>query len=156
MEDLENNSSVLAREINLVYGVNVPEIPEIKVGDKIYSLWSNYFDCEEDEDFYMTTVEEVHDTFIVDSDGDTIPKTSFGISAFLSKEDAANYLKESEENYERMITGVNNDDCEGKYRCRKCDLRFGENEITSVDEKGNDLCPACGKPLTDNDIDSKN
>lgn len=42
------------------------------------------------------------------------------------------------------------------YRCSKCDLRFTEDEITGMDEEGNDLCPACGKPLTEDDIDPKN
>ena len=30
------------------------------------------------------------------------------------------------------------------YRCRKCDLTFCEDEITSMDDNENDLCPACG------------
>ena len=42
-----------------------------------------------------------------------------------------------------------------KYRCRECDLCFTEDEITGMDEDGNDLCPACAKPLDENDIDYK-
>ena len=39
------------------------------------------------------------------------------------------------------------------YRCKGCKLCFTEEEITSMDENENDLCPACGKPLNENDID---
>lgn len=42
------------------------------------------------------------------------------------------------------------------YRCSECDCRFDEDEITGMDDDGNDLCPACGKPLAEDDIDSKN
>ena len=38
-----------------------------------------------------------------------------------------------------------------KYRCRKCGLEFDHEEITAEDEKGRDLCPACCKPLTEED-----
>lgn len=31
--------------------------------------------------------------------------------------------------------------------CLKCHLTFGKEEITSEDENGIDLCPACGQPL---------
>lgn len=42
------------------------------------------------------------------------------------------------------------------YRCSECDYRFDEDEITGMDDDGNDLCPACGKSLTEDDIDLKN
>jgi DNA-directed RNA polymerase subunit RPC12/RpoP len=42
------------------------------------------------------------------------------------------------------------------YRCSKCDLRFTEDEITGMDEDGNDLCPACGKIISEDDVDLKN
>lgn len=42
------------------------------------------------------------------------------------------------------------------YKCSECDCRFDEDEITGMDDDGNDLCPACGKTLTEDDIDSKN
>ena len=42
-----------------------------------------------------------------------------------------------------------------KYRCKICDLCFTEDEITSMDDDENDLCPACGKPLDEDDIDCK-
>ena len=42
------------------------------------------------------------------------------------------------------------------YKCSCCDCRFDKDEITSIDEDGNDLCPACGRKLTDEDIDCKN
>ena len=45
---------------------------------------------------------------------------------------------------------------EVNYRCKKCDLCFTEDEITSMDENENDLCPACGKPLNEKDIDYLN
>ena len=38
-----------------------------------------------------------------------------------------------------------------KYRCRVCGLEFDQNEITAEDEKERDLCPACGKPLSEED-----
>ena len=38
-----------------------------------------------------------------------------------------------------------------RYRCRKCGLEFDQTEITAEDEKGRDLCPACGKPLDEYD-----
>ena len=39
------------------------------------------------------------------------------------------------------------------YRCTNCDFCFDEHEITSIDDDENGLCPACGKPLDDYDID---
>ncbi len=33
---------------------------------------------------------------------------------------------------------------EERYFCRKCGLAFNEDELTSEDDNGNDLCPACG------------
>lgn len=39
------------------------------------------------------------------------------------------------------------------YYCRKCGLQFDSTEITAEDDEGRDLCPACGKPLTEQDID---
>lgn len=38
-----------------------------------------------------------------------------------------------------------------RYRCKKCGLEFDHKEITAEDEKGRDLCPACGKPLDECD-----
>lgn len=40
---------------------------------------------------------------------------------------------------------------EKRYRCRKCGLEFAHEDITAEDEKGRDLCPACCKPLTEED-----
>lgn len=37
------------------------------------------------------------------------------------------------------------------YRCRKCGLQFNHHEISVEDEQERDLCPACGKPLDEND-----
>lgn len=39
------------------------------------------------------------------------------------------------------------------YRCTNCDFCFDEHEITSIGDDENGLCPACGKPLDDYDID---
>ena len=36
-------------------------------------------------------------------------------------------------------------------RCRKCGFLYTEESLTSIDEEGNDLCPACGKTLTAED-----
>ena len=41
-----------------------------------------------------------------------------------------------------------------QYRCSKCDLIFTDYDIAGMDEDGNDLCPACAKPLNENDIES--
>ncbi len=41
-----------------------------------------------------------------------------------------------------------------QYRCSNCDLIFTDYDITGMDEDGNDLCPACAKPLNENDIES--
>lgn len=41
-----------------------------------------------------------------------------------------------------------------QYRCSKCDLIFTDSDITGMDEDGNDLCPACAKPLNENDIEA--
>lgn len=38
-----------------------------------------------------------------------------------------------------------------EYRCRRCQLEFNHGDITAEDEKGRDLCPACGKTLTEED-----
>lgn len=38
------------------------------------------------------------------------------------------------------------------YRCTECDLFFTADEITGIDNDGNDLCPACAKPITEDDI----
>ena len=43
-----------------------------------------------------------------------------------------------------------------EYRCTKCDLQFDDREITAEDEQGRDLCPACTKPLNENDIIEEN
>lgn len=33
---------------------------------------------------------------------------------------------------------------EKQYMCNDCGLAFDEDELTSIDDEGNDLCPACG------------
>ena len=38
-----------------------------------------------------------------------------------------------------------------KYRCGKCGLEFGHDEITAEDENERDLCPACCNPITEQD-----
>lgn len=40
---------------------------------------------------------------------------------------------------------------EKRYRCKRCGLEFAHEDITAEDEKGRDLCPACCKPLTEED-----
>lgn len=40
---------------------------------------------------------------------------------------------------------------EKRYRCKKCGLEFAHEDITAEDDKGRDLCPACCKPLTEED-----
>lgn len=40
---------------------------------------------------------------------------------------------------------------EKRYRCKGCCLEFAHEDITAEDEKGRDLCPACCKPLTEED-----
>ena len=42
------------------------------------------------------------------------------------------------------------------YICNECGLEFNHVEITSEDEKGRDLCPACNKPLrAEDEVDDK-
>lgn len=41
------------------------------------------------------------------------------------------------------------------YRCLQCDCIFTEDEVNEMDEDGNDICPACGKTLTEDDIAQK-
>lgn len=48
-----------------------------------------------------------------------------------------------------VVEGIN-------YRCTECDLCFTADDVTGMDENGNDLCPACGKAITEEDIDPKN
>jgi NAD-dependent SIR2 family protein deacetylase len=38
-------------------------------------------------------------------------------------------------------------------RCIKCGLRFSNKEVTAEDEKGRDLCPACGEPINPKEIE---
>lgn len=40
---------------------------------------------------------------------------------------------------------------EKRYRCTKCGLEFDQSDITAENSNGSDLCPACGKPLTEED-----
>ena len=42
-----------------------------------------------------------------------------------------------------------------EYRCVKCGLEFDITEISAEDEQGRDLCPACGKPLNENDYEKE-
>lgn len=38
------------------------------------------------------------------------------------------------------------------YICPKCQLTFDSSAITSIDEQGRDLCPACNHVITDADL----
>ena len=38
-----------------------------------------------------------------------------------------------------------------RYRCKRCGLGFEQSDITAEDRQGRDLCPACCKPLTEED-----
>ena len=55
--------------------------------------------------------------------------------------------------YERLLNVFKEEGYVVTYRCTECDLCFTEYEITGINENGNDLCPACGKALDENDID---
>ena len=33
------------------------------------------------------------------------------------------------------------------FECAECGFQFTEDEITGMDEDGNDLCPACGRSI---------
>lgn len=55
--------------------------------------------------------------------------------------------------HERLLNVFKEEGNVVTYRCTECDLCFTEDEITGMDENENDLCPACGKALDENDID---
>lgn len=62
----------------------------------------------------------------------------------------------SDEQYKKDLEVVNEryfPGSEERYFCNKCGLAFNEDQLTSTDDDGNDLCPACGsKDIVDTGV----